>query len=80
MDQADNANDIAQLRNDIALKAAQQRPAAQLQELDESGQVICIDCGDQIVLARLLAVPNAVRCVECEGYQAAANGGRHGRV
>jgi|GEM_PF-646872 len=28
---------------------------------------ICLDCGDEIELARLTAVPNAVRCLDCQG-------------
>lgn len=77
MDQADSANDIAQMRNDAAVKAALQQRVLLPQLRDDNGNIICRDCGEIIMAARLLAMPGAVRCVECEGWQS-YRGGRRG--
>jgi DnaK suppressor protein len=78
MDQVDNANEVAQQRNEIAVMAARRKPILPPQEKDAAGCVICLDCGEQIAPARLQAVPNAVRCVECESWRSAARGGGRG--
>ncbi|CAA0097693.1 RNA polymerase-binding transcription factor DksA [BD1-7 clade bacterium] len=33
-----------------------------------SGHVICIDCADPISAQRLVAKPNAARCIDCQGF------------
>ena len=54
--------------NEAALAAARQRLGRLKYALtnlssDEFG--ICIECGDPIPMARILAMPESVRCVEC---------------
>jgi DnaK suppressor protein len=39
--------------------------------MSEGRYGICVDCGKPIVRARLLALPAAVRCADCEGRQTA---------
>lgn len=34
--------------------------------LCEEGEQYCVDCGDEIGLARLAALPSAKRCVDCQ--------------
>ena len=31
-----------------------------------SGEIVCIDCGEEIGRARLEAKPESVRCIECQ--------------
>lgn len=39
------------------------------------GAAACIDCGDAIERARRAAMPNARRCVDCQGvYESGRNG------
>ena len=58
---AEQARDIEELR---AIAAAQAR-------IDQGLYGQCIDCGEDIALARLLAQPAALRCIPCqERYEA----------
>lgn len=41
-------------------------PVQEEQDRDESGTVICLDCGVPIPLRRLQAVPGACRCAPCQ--------------
>jgi DnaK suppressor protein len=55
--------DIAGLRH--ALKELNEVEAA-LARLREARYGVCIDCGEPIAPARLLAYPTATRCIECQ--------------
>ena len=38
-----------------------------------AGDGLCVDCGRKIGSERLAAVPNAVRCIRCQGAWEQAN-------
>ena len=52
----ETTRDVRELR---ALEAAQRR-------IDEGTYGICVDCGADTGYARLLAEPDAARCIECQ--------------
>lgn len=60
--------DEAQFTMDMNLRAALSAaaPVIEEQERDQQGRVICSGCGEPIPAARLLAVPWAFRCVDCQ--------------
>ena len=43
----------------------QQRRAA---ALDVPGNKLCADCTEEIPAARRLALPSAIRCIECQAF------------
>lgn len=54
--------------NDAALAAARTRLAGleyALKRIDDPEFGYCIDCGEEIGFARLLAMPETVRCIGC---------------
>lgn len=51
---AESQNRLARLR--LALEA-----------IDEDEFGVCVDCGEDIALKRLMAIPEASRCVDCAG-------------
>lgn len=54
--------------NDAALAAARTRLAGleyALKRVDDPEFGYCIDCGEEIGFARLLAMPETVRCISC---------------
>ncbi len=64
-DDADLANDHAQFAVDLALQqhlANQRKP----QQIWTGGAVLCMDCGFAIPSPRLAALPDCVRCVDCQ--------------
>ncbi|MGZ4974660.1 MAG: TraR/DksA family transcriptional regulator [Burkholderiaceae bacterium] len=64
-DPIDRANDTAQFNNDLAIQQHlidHTLPA----QLIVDGVVECIDCGDEIPVERLAALPNCVRCIDCQ--------------
>jgi DnaK suppressor protein len=61
-------------RNDAAVSARTDRALAKLRdEPDSYGE--CEECGEEIGLARLKAMPYAELCVTCQGKRDAANRG-----
>jgi DnaK suppressor protein len=62
MDVFDRAQENDQLFRDLALR---EHFAGRVKGQEER-VMDCIDCGDQIPLERLEAMPNAVRCLECQ--------------
>lgn len=56
LDNAETSRDLNELRD---IEAAQKR-------LDEGSYGMCVDCGLEIALERLRAVPGAARCVKCQ--------------
>jgi DnaK suppressor protein len=57
LDNAETSRDLNELRD---IEAAQAR-------LEDGSYGLCEDCGLEIALARLRAVPGASRCVKCQG-------------
>ncbi len=56
--------------NDAALATARSRLAGleyALKRIDDPEFGYCIDCGEEIPLPRLLAMPQATHCVDCAG-------------
>ncbi len=41
------------------------------------GRRVCADCGGDIPAARLVAVPDAIRCVNCQNIMEAGHVGQH---
>lgn len=60
MDEADIANELAQLRLEQGLSRI--RAAA----VTEAGDGICVDCDKGIPPARMKAKPGALRCISCQ--------------
>ena len=48
-----------------AINAALSKPL-ESQDIDESGNYYCNDCGIQIPFKRIAAVPHAVCCIDCQ--------------
>ena len=68
--------DLAQIEQDKALAAALSLVAHRARDGGPGpewidGKPYCIDCGDEIPLARLRAVPGTVRCVRCQAEREA---------
>lgn len=69
MDQTDHASELELYLRQQALDQAR-RTAHAPQQWREDGDVICLACAEIISDARLRAVPNAVRCTDCqEAYE-----------
>ena len=60
MDEADIANEFAQLHLEQGLSNI--LAAA----VTEAGDGICVDCDEDIPLARMKAKPGALRCISCQ--------------
>ncbi|NQZ03611.1 TraR/DksA C4-type zinc finger protein [Idiomarina sp.] len=65
MDQFDRAQKLEQMHRDRAINAAKRRPSQQ-QPMVIDGIRVCIDCLDDIQIARLKHIPDAVRCISCQ--------------
>jgi len=69
-DEADTAvsEDNFELSTSLVDMAAARRAAVEdaLQRVEHGSYGVCEDCGDEIPVARLLAVPTAVLCVDCQ--------------
>lgn len=65
-DPLDNATELAERERESALQDALQNrePAQHVSH----GEVLCIDCDDEIPAERLLAKPHAARCIDCQEY------------
>ncbi|CAM6741200.1 TraR/DksA family transcriptional regulator [Escherichia coli] len=44
---------------------------------DTPGRRVCADCGGDIPAARLVAVPDAIRCVNCQSIMEAGHVDQH---
>jgi phage/conjugal plasmid C-4 type zinc finger TraR family protein len=64
-DPIDRANDTAQFFNNLALRRHRQGRTP-LDEVWAGGVVVCADCDQAIPSARLKAVPDCERCVDCQ--------------
>ena len=60
----DSAAELEQLNRDLALKERQRR-SNEAPDEDALGRY-CLDCGEQIPDKRIIRIPWAVRCVECQ--------------
>lgn len=50
-----------------------------LARLDAGTYGLCVDCGGEIQLERLIALPQAARCFECQERDERSQGARHAR-
>ena len=66
MDDLDRAKDLEIFQRDNALNAQKLTAKEPPQDIDQDGNVCCIDCGDEVSRQRLAAKPNAARCIECQ--------------
>lgn len=66
-DDLDRAKDLEIWQRDNALKAQALKAKEPPQDIDQDGNVWCIDCGDKVAPERLNAKPNAARCIDCQG-------------
>lgn len=64
-DDIDRANEAAQFTNDLAIRQHRIDHALPAQQIVD-GVVECIDCGEAIPVNRLAALPNCVRCIDCQ--------------
>ncbi|MGL5668233.1 MAG: TraR/DksA family transcriptional regulator [Shewanella sp.] len=64
-DQFDRAQQLEQEFRDNAL-SNQLKHAVEQPDINSQGERCCLGCGFVIEAARLIAMPNAVRCVECQ--------------
>ena len=63
----DHAAETAQFNNDLAL-LQHLMGRARPRQVWTDGVVVCEDCEVAIPAARLLAVPDCERCVDCQTY------------
>lgn len=63
-DLLDRAAELEQRQRDQALKAALNRPKAA--EVNSGEPRYCCDCAEQIATQRLVMVPYAMRCTDCQ--------------
>ena len=74
----DSAAELEQMNRDLAL---QERVRGSNEAPDEDAQGrYCLDCGEQIPDKRIIRIPWAVRCVECQAIQEKKEAIRHGRA
>ena len=58
--------------DDVLLAEMQQIEAA-LHRITDNAYGTCVDCGDEIAMARLEAMPTAIRCINCATTAAEGN-------
>lgn len=69
MDDVDRAKDREMEHRELSLEATQAAPdknPGEQQHVDKQGRVLCLDCDDVIPIKRLVAKPDAVRCIYCK--------------
>jgi len=76
-DEADTAvsEDNFELSTSLVDMAAARRAAVEdaLQRVEHGSYGVCEECGDEIPVARLLAIPTAVLCVDCQQVREASS-------
>lgn len=60
------AQRLAEWLNDQALARARRQDQATEEQAFVQGDVVCVDCGCRIPDERLIVVPGACRCVDCQ--------------
>jgi len=77
--EADIANVVYEREQEETMRQVLQRDAAQIEDARkrraEGTYGICVDCGRPIPPARLKAMPEATRCVECQRRREEARAG-----
>jgi RNA polymerase-binding transcription factor DksA len=63
-DEADIAAEVEEMERSLALQRLRASYGFEEPDEDEQGNRYCLDCGERIPAARVLAV-QAVRCVDC---------------
>lgn len=67
MDFCDQGQESEELHRRLALERAAAGTTTRAPQLvDDSGRVVCEDCGERIPSARLVAIPTATRCRDCQ--------------
>lgn len=74
MDDSDRAQAVMERASERALCG---RMARKHRAADSPDRCVCIDCGGEIPAARLVAVPDAIRCVNCQNIMEARHVGQH---
>ncbi len=72
-DEADMAAEAEEMERSLALQRLRVSSGFEDPDEDERGNRYCLDCGEMIPPARVLAV-QAVRCVECASRRERASG------
>lgn len=67
-DMAEVADAITALNFELSMRAHQaaRKDVKQFRSLDNSAEVICVECGDVIDATRVEAKPDCVRCLDCQ--------------
>jgi phage/conjugal plasmid C-4 type zinc finger TraR family protein len=65
MDFGDEGQAAEAFFREAALSAAS-RPAPAGHQVVEAGRIVCAECGQPIPLARLVVLPEATRCRDCQ--------------
>ncbi|AAN55702.1 TraR/DksA family transcriptional regulator [Shewanella oneidensis MR-1] len=65
IDQFDRAQEVEQQFRDNAL-SRQRKHKVEQPDINNKGERCCLDCGVVIEARRLVFMPTAVRCVECQ--------------
>lgn len=63
-----------QLRSQLRLREQQERLRRAQEALAAGTYGLCVDCGEPIPDARLRMVPDAIRCVSCQGASSRRRG------
>lgn len=74
MDDSDRAQAVMERGSECALC---NRLTRKRRAMDAPGRRVCADCGGEIPAARLVAVPDAIRCVNCQNIMEARHVGQH---
>ncbi|MCQ1058387.1 TraR/DksA family transcriptional regulator [Photobacterium sp. ZSDE20] len=70
VDVANSINDLNRIISDAnKLKVKQRQIQAAIGRAEHGEYGLCIECGEQIPAGRLLSLPLALRCVDCESLQ-----------
>lgn len=80
---ADLASDLEQRERLVAQTSTERVRLAAIDDalarLDAGTFGLCVDCGDEIPLERLLALPQAARCIGCQQREEHSRGARRRR-
>ena len=74
MDDSDCAQAVMERATERALYG---RLTRNRRTADTPGRRVCTDCGGDIPAARLVAVPDAIRCVNCQNIMEAGHVGQY---
>ena len=64
----DRASELEQRHREDGVKAVLTK-AKDAQNIDADGNHYCVDCGEKIPAGRLIALPHAVCCIDCQSIR-----------